>query len=96
MCQVFVANAYIKPDRILLVQDMTPIMASSNFKRWLKTPTENKVPGKLKKFVKNLHRPPLLYASSSDIGDLYGVFNLTLLINIQTFIIWDHWTFLFK
>lgn len=55
MCQVFVANAYIKPDRILLVQDMTPIMASSNFKRWLKTPTENKVPGKLKKFVKKLH-----------------------------------------
>lgn len=44
MCQVLVANAYMNPDKILLVQDITPIIASSNFKRWLNTPTENNVP----------------------------------------------------
>lgn len=46
ICQVFVEKAYIKPANILLVHDMTPMMASSNFNRWLNTPTENKVPGK--------------------------------------------------
>lgn len=44
MCHVFVANAYMTPANILLVHDMTPMMASSNFNRWLNTPTENKVP----------------------------------------------------
>lgn len=44
ICQVSVAKAYMKPDRILLVQEITPMMASSNFSRWLNTPTENSVP----------------------------------------------------
>lgn len=44
ICHVFLAKAYINPDSILLVHEMMPMIASSNFNNWLNTPTEKRVP----------------------------------------------------
>lgn len=47
-CQVLAANAYTKLEIIFDIEDKTPMIASSIFRRWEKTPTEKSVPSDFK------------------------------------------------